>query len=69
MIISVKLESFFGDSWLIKGLPKATYTRAKREADEVVYQQISSDGEDIDASIWDFVTIADCKAIVLNGGN
>ena len=68
-IISVKLESFFGESWLIKGLPKATYTRAKRDADEVVYQQISSDGEDIDTSIWDFVTIADCKAIVLNGGN
>lgn len=68
-IISVKLESFFGDSWLIKGLPKTTYTRAKREADEVVYQQISSDGEDTDASIWDYVTIADCKAIVLNGGN
>ncbi len=68
-IISERLEDYFGDSWLIKGLPKNIYTRAKNEADEAIYEHISNDGEDIDIPVWNYITLVDCKQIVLNGKN
>jgi len=69
LIISARLEDYYGDSWLIKGLPKNIYTRAKGVADEAVYEQISNDGDDIEIPIWDYVTLAECKPIILNGKN
>lgn len=69
VIVSSRLEEYFGDSWLIKGLPKSIYTRAKRMADEAKYEQISNDGEDIDIPIWNYVTLSECKSIILNGKN
>ena len=68
-IISGRLEEYFGDSWLIKGLPKPIYTRAKNEADEAIYEYISNNGEEIEIPIWNYITLADCKQIVLNGKN
>ena len=68
-IIAGRLEDYFGDSWLIKGLPKPIYTRAKNEADEAVYEHVSNNGEEIDIPIWNYITLADCKQIVLNGRN
>lgn len=69
LLVSTRLEEYYGDSWLIKGLPKNIYTRAKNAADETMYEHISNDGDDIDIPIWDFVTLAECKPIVLNGKN
>lgn len=69
LIISSRLEEYYGDSWLVKGLPKVIYTRAKGEADEARYEQISNDNEDIEIPIWEYVTLAECKPIVLNGKN
>lgn len=68
-IISTRLEDYFGDSWLIKGLPKSVYTKAKSEADSVTYESISNDGEDVDIPVWDYITLSDCKPIILNGKN
>ena len=68
-IISERLEDYFGESWLIKGLPKNIYTRAKSEADEAIYEHIANDGEDIDIPIWNYISLVDCKQIVLNGKN
>ena len=68
-IISGRLEEYYGDSWLIKGLPKNIYTRAKNEADEAIYEHISNDGEEIEIPIWNYVTLSECKSIVLNGKN
>jgi len=68
-IISGRLEEYYGDSWLIKGLPKNIYTRVKNEADEAIYEHISNDGEEIEIPIWDYVTLSECKSIVLNGKN
>ena len=69
VMISESLEEYFGDSWLIKGLPKNIYTRAKHEADEAFYQTVANDGEETEIPIWDYVTLAECKTIVLNGKN
>jgi DNA sulfur modification protein DndB len=68
-IISGRLEEYYGDSWLIKGLPKNIYTRAKAEADEAMYEHVSNDGEEIEIPIWNYVSLAECKPIVLNGKN
>lgn len=68
-IIAGRLEEYYGDSWLIKGLPKNIYTKAKNEADEAIYEHVSNDSEEVDIPIWDFVTLADCKPITLNGKN
>ena len=67
LLISERLGEYFGDSWLIKGLPKNIYTRAKGEADEAMYVHVSSTGEEIDIPIWDYVTLPECKQIILNG--
>lgn len=69
LLISVRLNDYFGESWLIKGLPKNIYTRAKGEADEAIYIHITNTGEEIDIPIWDYVTLPECKQIVLNGKN
>lgn len=69
LIISSRLEDYYGDSWLVKGLPKAIYTRAKSEADEAKYEQISNDDEIVEVPIWNYVTLAECKSIILSGKN
>ena len=69
MLISEKLEDHYGDSWLIKGLPKNIYTRAKGEADEEMYEHVSNDGEEAEIPIWDYITLAECKPIMLSGKN
>lgn len=69
LIVSERLEDYFGESWLIKGLPKSVYTKAKNEADEAMYQNVANDGDEIDIPIWDFITLADCKQVALNGKN
>ena len=69
LLISERLGEYFGDSWLIKGLPKNIYTRAKGEADEAMYVHVSSTGEEIDIPIWDYVTLPECKQIIMNGKN
>lgn len=69
LLISQRLEEYFGDSWLIKGLPKNIYTRAKSEADEAMYVHVSSTGEEIVIPIWNYVTLPECKQIILNGKN
>ena len=68
-IISGRLEEYFGDSWLIKGLPKNIYTKAKNEADEAIYEHMANDGDEIEIPIWNYITLSDCKPIILNGKN
>lgn len=68
-IVCERLEEFYGDSWLIKGLPKNIYTRAKSEADNEHYENIANDGEDKEVPIWDYVSLLECRAIVTNSGN
>lgn len=69
MVISSRLEEYYGESWLIKGLPKNIYTKAKNEADEAVYESVANNGDEIDIPIWNYVSLSDCKQIIMNGKN
>lgn len=63
------LEEYYGDNWIIKGIPKSVYKRAKSEADERNYENISKD-EDIDSiTEWECVTFAECREIVTYSHN
>ena len=69
LIVSEKLQAFYGESWLVKGLPKNIYTRAKGVADEAAYERLSNDDDSEEIPVWNYVTLAECKPIVLNGKN
>lgn len=69
MVISSRLEEYYGESWLIKGLPKNIYTKAKNEADEAIYESVANNGDEIDIPIWNYVSLSDCKQIIINGKN
>ena len=66
--IAEALEEYYGDNWVIKGIPKSVYKRAKGEADEKNYELISND-EESDISEWDCVTLKECRDIVQYGKN
>ena len=36
---------------------------------EIDYQNVTNDGEEVDIPIGDYVTLAECKTIALNGKN
>lgn len=68
-IIEEKLSMYYGDNWEIKGLPKTIYKHAKGLADERNYDSISSgDGASM-VSIWDCVSLKECKEIVTIGSH
>lgn len=68
-IMSDRLETLFGENWLIKGLPRSVYTKLKNQADEKVYSLTQDGEENIEISPWDFVTLPDCKEIAISGKN
>lgn len=68
-IVAENLQDYFGDAWLVKGLPKNIYTKAKKLADDKTYDLIVNNNEEEEVDIWDFVPLADIKPIVLNGKN
>lgn len=68
-LISERLSDYYGDSWMIKGLPKNIYTRAKSEADKAMYEHVTNDSDETEIPIWDYVTLTECKPIILNGKN
>lgn len=68
-IISDGLQDYFGEAWLVKGLPKNIYTKAKKLADDMTYDLLSNNDDADDVDIWDFVPLADYQPIVLNGKN
>ncbi|MDE6640077.1 MAG: DGQHR domain-containing protein [Acetatifactor sp.] len=67
-IISNALESYYGENWIIKGLPKNIYKSAKKTADDKNYDLLSND-EDAEIDIWDCITLADCREIVIYSHN
>ena len=66
--VASALESYYGENWLIKGLPKNTYKMAKKMADDKNYELLSND-EDAEIDIWDCITLADCREIVTYSHN
>ena len=48
-VIAESLQEYYGDKWLIKGLPKTTYKEAEKAASDKNYELLSNDEEsDID---------------------
>ncbi len=66
-LVSSKLESYYGEKWEIKALPASIYKEAKAKADDRNYESIRNELEDDMVTTWDYVTLADCRAIVTSG--
>lgn len=67
-IIARDLENYYGENWIIKGLPKSVYKQAKAEADERNYELLSKD-EDADVDVWDCISLAECREISIYSKN
>ena len=68
-IVQESLSQKYGDNWEIKGLPKQIYKRAKGLADEKNYDNVTSGNGAEPVSVWDCVTMKECKEIVTVGGH
>lgn len=67
--IQTALMDKYGDNWEIKSLPKPIYKRAKGIADERNYDSITSGDGANTVSVWDCVTLKECKEIVTVGSH
>lgn len=68
-IVAKKLEDLYGKNWVIQGLPRAIYERAKKEADDLNYEAVRNGASEGKATIWECVTLAECKAIATAGNH
>ena len=67
-VIAEALQEYYGDKWLIKGLPKTTYKEAEKAASDKNYELLSND-EESDIEPWDCISLSDCKDIVVYSHN
>lgn len=67
-VIAESLQEYYGDKWLIKGLPKTTYKEAEKAASDKNYELLSND-EESDIEPWDCISLSDCKDIVVYSRN
>ena len=67
-VIAESLQEYYGDKWLIKGLPKTTYKEAEKAASDKNYELLSND-EESDIDPWDCISLSDCKDIVVYSHN
>ena len=67
-IIAEALESYHGENWIVKGVPKNIYKNAKKMADDKNYELLSND-EEAEIDTWDCITLADCREIVTYSHN
>ena len=66
-LIQDRLQTLYGDQWLIKGLPKDIYRKSKDEADTKNYENINSGNDTELIDQWDCVSLSDCKSIITYG--
>ena len=59
----------YGENWEIKGLPRQIYKRAKGVADEKNYDSITSGDGASTVTVWDCVTLKECKEVVTIGSH
>ena len=67
--IQAILSEKYGANWEIKGLPRSIYKRAKGIADERNYDNITAGDSSSAISVWDCVTLKECKEIVTVGSH
>jgi len=63
-----KLNSKYGVDWITKGLPPKVYTQAHSNMGKINYENSIKDTDKI-VSVWDCVTIANCRDIAIFGSN
>lgn len=63
-----KLEKKFGENWITAGLPSKVYNQANNAMGRLNYKN-SLSGINKSVSIWDCVTLANCKDIATFGSN
>lgn len=68
-VIAEKLEGLYGKNWVIQGLPRSIYERAKKESDDQNYEAIRNGSSDGNVTIWECVTLAECKSIATAGNH
>jgi len=68
-LISLRLEEVYKENWIVHGLPKPVYTKAKKEADNQAYDIITGGGVGESLSVWDCVDIASLKQIAIYGSH
>ena len=62
------LHSYYGDKWMIKGLPKTIYKNAEKLASDRNYELLSND-EDGSIEAWDCINLSDCRDIIIYSHN
>ena len=67
--IQTALMNKYGENWEIKALPKPIYKRVKGVADERNYDSIVSGAGTNTVSIWDCITLRECKEVVTIGSH
>lgn len=67
--LACELEEYYGDNWVVKGIPKSVYKRAKAEADERNYDNISKDEYEDSVTEWECITLAECRDIIIYSHN
>ena len=68
-IIADRLEAQYGKNWVIQGLPRTIYDRAKNEADDQNYEAVRNGAAEGNVTIWECVTLAECKTIATSGNH
>lgn len=68
-IVRSNLEIAYDDKWLEKGLPLNVFKSLRSQSDNDAYNKAQEGIEEDAAEPWDYVTMTDCKEIVLNGKN
>lgn len=66
--VAYALHLYYGEKWLIKGLPKTIYKNAEKNAGEQNYELLSND-EEGEIEIWDCITLSNCRDIVIYSHN
>lgn len=68
-LISSALKTHYGENWEIMAIPRKIYNTAKQKADDQNYDNIKNGLLADVVTIWDCVSLAECKAIVLSGAH
>lgn len=64
-IVKTSLINKYGDDlWMMKGLPKKIYGKAKTQADKKNYDIVNNDEKGEQVSAWDYVSLDDVQKIV-----
>ena len=68
-LISTALKAHYKENWEIMAIPRNIYNSAKQKADGQNYDNIKNGLSADIVTVWDCVSLAECKIIVLSGSH